>query len=340
MKAYAITLVAGTLAVAALNFCVDPHLQWHLKKPSLAYGIPDGSVWIWPAPNIDEMYVKGLLFQSQPAPDLMLLGSSRAMPLRANLFRPGIHVFNASVNSAGINEYEAVWDWTEQVSRAPKAMVIFMDPWTLNGHLDWRPIPKWRRRWNDFTNLIAWPTLKQSLLALRSRIRREPQGIVSLTQKPVDGFAYDAQGAALFPAWLEKTPSKDELTRIIDSYTASGPENLSQWQLDEATLRRFEILLIRLKASKVKVTVILPPMQNEAYTAILTKAGYQSAFPEFREAVHQVTARHSIAFCDALDPAAVGCAPDEFRDAVHMLESCAVKVIAACADPGWGQIRT
>jgi hypothetical protein len=124
------------LAVIAVNYLVDPgrlfgrgDVEGRIAGELLAgRSVVAGF-------RMDELRLRQRLAEGRSrGPDVLVLGSSRAMPLAGDAF-PGREVVNASVSSASIEDAIALLELYEGHGLRPRTLFLPVEPWALNGSL-------------------------------------------------------------------------------------------------------------------------------------------------------------------------------------------------------------
>jgi len=124
------------LAVIGVNYRVDPgHLfgrgdvEGRIAEELLAgRSVVAGF-------RLDELRLRQRLAEGRRhGPDVLVLGSSRAMPIAGDAF-PGREVANASVSSASLEDVIALLELYERQGLRPGLLFLPIEPWALNGSL-------------------------------------------------------------------------------------------------------------------------------------------------------------------------------------------------------------
>jgi hypothetical protein len=92
----------------------------------------------------DRLLQKYYIDDLQERKDIVVLGSSRSMYIRSNLF-PGQSFFNNSVSMATLNDHIAIYGMYRERKILPKIIIICMDEWLFsekNSADNWRTLQK------------------------------------------------------------------------------------------------------------------------------------------------------------------------------------------------------
>ena len=162
--------VTAWAAVAALNFIVNPYAQYPTQL------VP-------PRVRTSRAQKLQLLNQMQPAPEGLILGSSRVMKLEPDYLQAltGYEFFNAGVNY-GKPEDALAWVryYQQHVGRAPRMIILgldvaaFADDPPVDARLLSLPalaeqVPeavRWRDRGRRWQELLSWQQSRASLQSL------------------------------------------------------------------------------------------------------------------------------------------------------------------------------
>lgn len=93
--------------------------------------------------TLQHFYISGL--PSTPAPDLVILGSSRSMGISSLFFSNGIYLVNNCVSGATLEDLVAIWQLYKKQKNIPKSILIGIDPWFFNenhGQTRWKSLEK------------------------------------------------------------------------------------------------------------------------------------------------------------------------------------------------------
>jgi hypothetical protein len=102
----------------------------------------------------DKCVVAAMIDTWPPVPDVVAIGSSRTMQLRANLF-PKSSFYNASVFAARLPDYMGLVELMDQHGKLPKTLIIGLDAWALDGD---DSDPRWGGFFWDSTRLLLSTT--------------------------------------------------------------------------------------------------------------------------------------------------------------------------------------
>ncbi len=361
MKVFAATVSACLAVAAAVIHHRDP--AGHFRRGAYAFerNWEAGRLLVYPS-VIDERALRAAQAKVVEKPDLVLLGSSRAMPVGAAMFRPGLKLFNAGMAGATVQDYAAVWQALLEAGKTPRSVIVYADPWIFNknaGQFRWRvlgghherfrlrtgggPARKllaradalWERLrgWNtSFNELLNGPVLIAALRGVRSgrgaggwpRLVREGEALPAgtLGWRP-DGSVYFSR-AARSPA-----ETREEARRFAGETEVFS---LGRWEPDAEAKELLDALTADAARAGTRLRLIVLPYHPAARARLEERPRYRGLIDGFAAELRR--RGHSV--CEAQDVAASGCAEGEFEDAMHPLESCHEKILRRClSDAPW-----
>ena len=83
-------------------------------------------------------------------PDIIVIGSSRAMQISSDLF-PGKRFFNASVSNAVVQDYVSIYELYRDRGLTPSTLILGLDPWVLNSN---HGITRWKELEDDYLDAM------------------------------------------------------------------------------------------------------------------------------------------------------------------------------------------
>ena len=302
----------GTLAaIGLLNYLVNPEGIYSTRLvPPLLWGS---------RPNKAQ-----LLLQATPAPQALILGSSRVMNLAPSDFQraTGLVTFNAAVDSAKPEDYYVLLRFAVQRAHlAPRLLFLGVDVESFHDH---EPVHYYLQQptllgslmltqnhfwqWKSFTRLFTQFETGLSLTSLQKIISGHTQ-----LAEPVDadGFTHFNDKEALRRAGqvsqqqlIQKTIER--FAPRYDDYTG-----LSQDRLDylDQTLRYAH-------DHNILVVLFLTP-SHPAVVQGLIQHGYLARKQQVLDTLQKMGERWGCAFWDMSDPESFGGNPDSFYDGVH-----------------------
>jgi len=306
-------LLVGTTML--LNWLVDPYARY-------STGLIDPLV---EQPRRDK-YV--LLRDLTPPPEIVVLGSSRAMYLRPDLIEvlTGKTAFNAGVSLAmPLDDYVFAHYALDGLSQPPEQLIVCVDLQALHPTVIWND-PSWLaesplREYAD--NASQAFSLEDLLIGLISG--RQIDDSVQSIQRNLSGDdlerpLYDSHGGIIL---------YDDV-----GHPARMPfEDYAYWQsFDHIPPERLDELssLFALADDRdVKLTVVLLPFASDALAAMRQIDNFNRQYAALLDFLDAQQALHGFTLYDWTDPAAFGGDPDGFGDYYHMTQANSDRVVEA-----------
>ena len=346
------------LAVVAINGLVDPgHLFGHgAPEARIAEELIAGRSVV-AGFAIDELRLQQSLAARRPhVPDVLVLGSSRAMPLSAEAF-PGRAVVNASVSSASLEDTIALLELYEGHRLRPRTVLLAIEPWGLNGSLRNPSVALeaelqaglrrlGRRAGSTYGALPGVVGLKRRWLALVSPAYLQAS-LVSLLARGFEGRASPApergrvaageparagssrmqpDGSVNWePALAERSPA--EVEAMARAAGARAPGYL-QPDPDPDRVLLLAALLGDLANRGVRVVLWLPPFHPAAYGALVAGGRGRGLWRGEAE-VRALAAASRVPVLGSYDPALSDVAGEDFIDYNHLRRRPANALVAA-----------
>lgn len=304
------------------------------------------------ARHYDEMLLQRRYAEGLPrAVDVLVLGSSRAMPVSQEAF-PGRRVWNGSVSSAAIEDYIAVAQVFEDRGLRPRAVLIGLDPWILTAPLrntsvaldselqrglrridmgaaaERGSLPPARSARSRYLELVSPAYFQASLAVLASgggRLRRRAsRPAEAAPEAPVDaGNLVHPDGSVDWSA-REETRAPEEVARLARQHGSSPPGYLAATDLRPERRRLLQAFVSRLRRDGVPVTFWLPPYHPDAYEGLRSRGPVVAAA---EAAFREIAASEGITVLGSFDPAIAGARAEDFVDAHHLRRTAALRLL-------------
>jgi hypothetical protein len=222
----------------------------------------------------------------------------------------------------------------EQQGKVPEVAVFSIDPWvfsqsqppprwrslapevaaSLGERADGAPVPtlvdEVRYRWDAFTELFSFNVLRASTRDLRRLWRAR-----SRSHEAVAGTADDDYGRN----W--PTLSSAELRRRAVEYGREGG-GVTDPRWDGRRAAWLERLWAAMRARGVRIIAYVPPYHPDALAAVRADPAHRAFLEQVDRFLVGVSRRLGVTFVDAVDPASIPCAADEFWDGHHARTEC------------------
>ncbi len=270
-------------------------------------------------------------------PDIVVLGSSRVMQVRADSFKPlAASVYNGGGLLQGIEDladYVTLVE-TGQVHQS-QVIVIGIDPWWFRpdysgyGWLtpteyaadDVQTLAAHALVWRDLMTQRQLGTLRTLPSALQLTPLDNTVGIGWPALLDAEGFhsdgsnAYDAELVAITQQDSTVTNLGDP--QSIANIQAHGAKRFQNLATDAAKVQILTESIQRLQAQGSKVYVFVPPFTDEAVAIFETDPVYQAWWATWLEPIDAGIAGLGLTLPDALAPADYGLDDTYMWDAIH-----------------------
>lgn len=322
IKHFAAVVLVGTAllvgAIMLLNGLVDPYARYGTGLLSPLVEQPRRDKYV-------------LLRDLTPPPEIVLLGSSRAMPLRPALIETltGRTAFNAGVSRAMPLDYDVFARYAlEGLERPPEQIVVCVDLQALHPTVIWND-PNWLAD----SPLGAYardasPTfsLEDALTGLTSG-RQAGDSLQSIQRNLTD----DTLGRPLYDRLGTIIPydSGDPPRRPFDDYT--------YWEsfdhIPPERLAELDDLFALTSSHDVSLTIVLLPYAADALAILRGIDNFNRQQAALVDFLRDRQATYGFAFHDWTDPASIGLDPQGFGDYYHMTQANADRVVEALFGP-------
>src|SRR5690242_3591258 len=133
LRLFLSVLVIFLLAMTAVNYFVDGGFLFHRAKKfesTLAQAFLQQQKILICRNYNDRQVKKSFIEHLKQAPEVLIFGSSRSMPIREDLFR-GLSFFNASVTGGTLEDDLALYYLFQKKGQHPKVVIISLDQWLI-----------------------------------------------------------------------------------------------------------------------------------------------------------------------------------------------------------------
>jgi hypothetical protein len=341
---YAALAVAFLVAVAAVNYVVDPTQLFHAKA-GLVDILLDGKHIADPGKFDHRNLQKAYIEQSETAHQIVVLGSSRSWQISSDVAGTS-SFFNHGVPGATIEDYVALDQLLLENNLQPERVILVVDPWVFNknsGQTRWRAISDAYRRAVDRLGPSDQPVQENKLTANLDKYRRllSREYLVESLRQLRDDVSADyyvtevddlpvpvlrADGSLSYDRAFRQQPI-EEVATYAESFANSDPVysigDFTEIDLDLQTL--FDAFLEDLQNRGIQVTVLLVPYHPIVYSELIISDKYK-IIAESESSIRDVSMKYGVALAGSYDPQVNGCGPEDFYDGMHPKVSCLSKL--------------
>ncbi len=300
----------------------------------------------------DRLVQRYLAAKLGASPEVLVLGSSRAMQIRRNV-ADGRDFFNASVSEAALEDLEAIAQLYLQLEPPPREVIVSVDPWDLQETgwlIGWKTLSTERDRilaqmgrdpgghWTD-----RWQALLRYGQALSPSYFQESaqrlmralvdEGAARSAYFATDQTEFDdkpvklADGSLVYDAAMRRL-SAEAADRSALEYGVKWRDKIDGVsRLEPARQAEFEDFVGYLLARGVQVTIYLGPYHPTTYAYFLRERNLRVG-GEVEDYVRSMAAARNIEVLGSYDPARAGVGPEDFFDAQHVRESGVAKIFS------------
>lgn len=338
--AFAAGFAAMLGTIAGVNYGVDPSQEF--RGGSFEHKLADLLLHGQNATNVlnynDRLLQRFVIEKLDKAPDTIVVGSSRSMPLSADDFPDGTF-FNHSVVGGTIEDALAVWGLYRQRGLKPRRLVISLDHWSLGpvrANRNWRvlqepflavagslgvslaghPVYSGTHSTSRAEILVSGRYFLSSLAALAADapLKADP---VPVDEAAVDTQVKRADGSVRWSAALVDQPPEQ-----VADQAASFSDPLSGFdRLDDTSLALLEGFVRAIRAEGVDVVLLAAPFHPSTYQRFTRMPQFAGVLLVERE-MPRIAERTGARLVGTYDPAPAGCGGADFIDATHPKHSC------------------
>ena len=363
LKFFSLTVFLGLSTIFAFNYWEDPGHQWHRELHYISRALAPGEVWAICTPDFPDRPIRLSQIKYGTVPDVVAMGSSRALLIDSRLFNSNLHMRNVSVLGASLEDEIGLWQFLILSGKQPHYVVLFVDPWILNRNIEqtrWlqfltyynaffsaQPITLIQRlslrvieaqtildaRLNTLVDFWSWLSLKASVkVALHPAQTQIAPEVYPEKLRPATFFGYRSDGSYFFPdAVVAKRPKAAVEVDARNYALQPKITYLSNWELNVKAITDLDLLLKDMSRHGTHALIVLPPFHPTARQILNQRPGYNNLLNESSQIIHDVVIKNENAtLCDAIEAEKVGCLGDEFIDGSHLAYPCVQKVIRYC----------
>lgn len=270
--------------------------------------------------------------------DIVVLGSSRTMSLRDELF-PGSTFFNSSVSGASIEDYVSMYSLYKNRGLLPNTIIMGIDPWLFNKNneltswltlsdqyqasflkpdlgLGTRLSISYRILYQKVMSLISPLYFQQSLYYVFSHTKLGSY-ITTTSRFSNLGRVIASDGSMEYePSVRERSAS--EIKREAELFISSGKiYSLEHYYgMDHELIKTFEKLIATLQQQHIRIIFILVPYNPIAYTYLINHPEYR-IIQDVQRYVIDFAKTNSIPVIGSYNPSDLSLTSNDFYDGMH-----------------------
>lgn len=282
------------IIVGLTNFLIDPAQLFNNHYENGMVKIINDGYNVANTGNYDNrLFQKIYINKLSEAKDIIVIGSSRSMQVRDELFTDTF--FNNSVPGAVIEDYIAITQLYALNDKLPQKVILGVDPWAFNinhGQERWKSYQEYYQSFMENNNIIT-----EKIRLFFSRFSTNASKLLSVKyfQGSIEYFLFSDNNFDYFPTKKEKISSKiklndgsliydktyrnvtkKEIERKAKNYingTLYSIEDFSE--INDIYLEQFKDLINFYKIKNVEVILYLPPYHPIVYDYIVNNKKYE-----------------------------------------------------------------
>jgi hypothetical protein len=288
--------------------------------------------------NIDDRsFVRRVIGELKPAPDWIVLGSSRSMQVRKRHFLSSeINFHNYSVAGASLEDFLALVSiHLDAHGKLPAHAIVSVDPWMFNRNSglhryhsladDYEkmmkrlglPIQKELGSRNNLLKLISLDYMSRNINFVIDNLRNEMWGYVVISNSDVDMHLKEPDGSAHYP-FSQRRPDPKAVELLAIGYARGNAYALGQFtQMGNREL--FEAFIGYMLDHQVEVTLLLMPYHPTTYKLLLADSNHRIV-SDVESYLVGLSNSLDLKLIGSYDPRQLGFGADDFFDGSHSLE--------------------
>ena len=330
--------------VGSINYCIDPAQLFSSGsyEQGVAKSLLSGYNVTRLSNNDERLVQRAYVNNLQERKDVIILGSSRSLHIRKELF-PGMTFFNNGVSGASIEDYFAIYELYEQRNLPPSIVVLGFDPWILNkynGQSRWMSL---KREYvsiasrlgieandntyrinlsNKLIELFSFPYFKESLKRLFWDRKKDHEEYYSTLNDLGDDAGILSDGSRVYSREARNV-SPDEIRMSAIKYV-SGDNIYSLFNfkcLDKKIMLSLEKFVEYLQSKNIEIILYLPPYHPYVFNFFSESKKYRKVL-EAENYFRKLANDKGITIVGGYNPENSDCGPGDFFDGAHPKESC------------------
>lgn len=312
--------------IGVFNFTLDPGNYFQNNNYKILSESTGKNILV--TSNIDERVLKKNLIENlEEKIEILILGSSRVMPIGKEHFKQNKKVFNGGVSGAGIKDILGILNIAEEKFDNVDTIFLGIDPWLFNKNEDKR----YKSIENDYLEfleklnqkqikdnfekikyLFRFSTLRDSFKTLKKRKKKIEISLLNITiDQDGKGNIYLAEDRSL-------VYSKEFISKNDGNWkTYIGYQMYDEKELNKEKKEIFEYFINYCKIQKIELIFYLPPYnpKNYEYLSLYRKNDYEQ-LNKVENYVREIASRHDIKLLGSYHDKQLN--QYDFYDGVHM----------------------
>ena len=345
VKIFTIGSIAILIIIAGFNYLVDPAGIFNNKKVDLAVSYLVSGKAVAGLTNFDErIFKKELILQTKEKPETIVLGSSRAMGVRAEFDKDKNSFGNYSVSGANFNDDIALFSvYFEKYKDVPEKLILAVEPWDLNEN---RKDTRWTSLEREYyrglkllnfqgekikeTNRISYIFEKVKTLLSISYLKNSVKelkndtkisGVLIKDNCDIDINIVLPDGSVRYGS-IDENLTEKEIAKKALSYINNGRiYQLDSFnELNQNDINKFLSFIKFLKANNVEIVLWFPPYHPLVYDYIAKSDKYKNVLMAEKFFMNMAE-KYSLKIYGSYNPKVCGVDENDFSDGMHLRTS-------------------
>ncbi|HOK09248.1 MAG TPA: hypothetical protein PLT82_10060 [Candidatus Hydrogenedens sp.] len=333
-----ILLIPFFIFFISVNVLIDPAgLLRKSQEKQIAQWLNEG-YGVINAINVDyRKIIKERILLMQGKPDIIIMGSSRAMIIDSSFF-PNKHILNCSLPSANLEDIIANYQVLYEAKQLPEKLILCPDLHYFNAYAKsnfhlFQEFDNAMERMEIVQNttlkdlIVKWidPRYFQILSPgyFQESIRFLPAWVVGKIPRPKPIEHYETEEKVIRPDGSiiyessRRQRTQQEIELKAERYAFKHPEGLINYRILDPTRKQiFENFLKIVKKDGVEIEVIFIPIHPRSYE-ILSQNKIYKIIIDVEKYMRKVFSSFDIPVYGSFDATKCGCNSTDFYDAVH-----------------------
>lgn len=342
-KAFVLICIAILGIIAGFNYWIDPAGIFNNRKVDLAVSYLVEGKAVAGLTNFDErIFKKELILQTEAKPETIVLGSSRAMGIRAEFNKDKNSFANYSVSGANFNDDIALFAvYYNKYQDVPEKVILAVEPWDLNknrGDTRWKSLEREYytglelvnfkgekiKEYNNISYILEKVKTLFSISYLRNSIKdfsKKETMPMKVSKDYTKTSIVLPNGSVQYGDNVNKLNS-EKVYKTAQSYINNGRiyqlDNFTE--LDKNDIDKFYSFIKFLKSKNVEVSFWFPPYHLYVYQYIGKNDKFKNVL-EAEKFFRKIARKENIKTFGSYNPVLCGVEEQDFSDGMHLRTS-------------------
>lgn len=342
-KGFVIISIVILGLIAGFNYWIDPAGIFNNRKVDLAVSYLVEGKAVTGLTNFDErIFKKELILQTKEKPKTIVLGSSRAMGIKAEFDKDNNSFANYSVSGANFNDDIALFAvYYNKYQDVPEKVILAVEPWDLNknrGDTRWKSLEREYytglelinfkgekiKEYNNISYILEKVKTLFSISYLRNSIkdfRKKETMPMKVSKDYTKTSTVLPNGSVQYGDNVNKLNS-EKVYKTAQSYINNGRiyqlDNFTE--LDKNDIDKFYSFIKFLKSKNVEVSFWFPPYHPYVYQYIENNKKFKNVL-KAEELFREIARKENLKTFGSYNPVLCGVGETDFSDGMHLRTS-------------------